>query len=237
MGWVVQSDVVLRSCDAVLDIIVTASRVICDASSASEEKFLSNVGVVIDTLITNKPTTDWVHCPLVFVNRILGKSLDEGLVPLMFEKDVVNLLNYVPRYRELKIYIENGVSSIESHVTERLSQGKGMVIEEILEENVVETIVGKEEGKLLLVDKCIQAKYMQDGIQNATVSDSVQVVKYTFIELNQDLFQQDNVVDAEDYTYMLDKLQQGNEDVVFGNIDQENKDVVFGNKDQDVDEE
>ncbi|GJT68400.1 hypothetical protein Tco_1019880 [Tanacetum coccineum] len=88
-----------------------------------------------------------------------------------------------------------------------------------------------------LVDKCSQAKYMQDGIQNATVSGGVQVVKYTFIELNQDLFQPDNVVDAEDYTYLLDKLQQGNEDVVFGNIDQENNDGVFGNKDQDVDEE
>ncbi|GKE16728.1 hypothetical protein Tco_1424305 [Tanacetum coccineum] len=83
---------------------------------------------------------------------ILGKSLDEGLVPLMFEKDVVNLLNYVPRYRELEVYIDNGVSSIESHVTERLSQGKGVVIEEILEENMVETIIEKEEGKLLLLE-------------------------------------------------------------------------------------
>ncbi|GKB63866.1 hypothetical protein Tco_0920052 [Tanacetum coccineum] len=34
MGWVVQSDAVLRSCDAVLDIVVTASRVICDAVSS-----------------------------------------------------------------------------------------------------------------------------------------------------------------------------------------------------------
>ncbi|GKB31835.1 hypothetical protein Tco_0871236 [Tanacetum coccineum] len=34
MGWVIQSDAVLRSCDAVLDIVVTASRVICDAVSS-----------------------------------------------------------------------------------------------------------------------------------------------------------------------------------------------------------
>ncbi|GKC83969.1 hypothetical protein Tco_1139686 [Tanacetum coccineum] len=31
MCWVVQSDAVLRSCDAVLEIVVTASRVICDS--------------------------------------------------------------------------------------------------------------------------------------------------------------------------------------------------------------
>ncbi|GJW03651.1 mutator type transposase [Tanacetum coccineum] len=45
------------------------------------------------------------------------------------------------------------------------------------------------------------------------------------MNLNQDLFQQDNVVDTEDYTDMVDGLQQRNEDVVFSNIDQENKDV------------
>ncbi|GJW04862.1 hypothetical protein Tco_1563718 [Tanacetum coccineum] len=37
-------------------------------------------------------------------------------------------------------------------------------------------------------------------------------------------------------SYIVDELQQGNEDVVFRNIDQANKDVVFGNNAQDVDE-
>ncbi|GJS87671.1 hypothetical protein Tco_0770307 [Tanacetum coccineum] len=46
MGWVVCYDAVVRSCDAVLVFTVTASRVICGTLSlASEEKFLSNVGV------------------------------------------------------------------------------------------------------------------------------------------------------------------------------------------------
>ncbi|GKD70232.1 hypothetical protein Tco_1324322, partial [Tanacetum coccineum] len=40
MGWVVQSDAVLRSCDAVLDIVVTASRVICDAVSSFRGEIL-----------------------------------------------------------------------------------------------------------------------------------------------------------------------------------------------------
>ncbi|GJX74979.1 hypothetical protein Tco_0313574 [Tanacetum coccineum] len=235
--------------------------------------------------------------------RIPGKSLDEGFVLLMSKENLVNVLKYVPRYKEIEVDIKNGVSSIESHMMEaRLSQGKGMVIEEILEHNVVETVAGKE-GKLLLLewkdsnqvrnvvdveseasiskpaplfercnpygekigtrkayvlsftkflvdidcvlehtsdrlmDKCSQAKYMQDGIHNASISGGVEAEKYILMELDQDLFQQDNAVDVEDYTNMLDELQQGNEDVVLGNIDQENEDVVFNNNDQDVDEE
>ncbi|GJV75119.1 hypothetical protein Tco_1506703 [Tanacetum coccineum] len=34
--------------------------------------------------------------------RILGKSLDEGLAPLMSGEDVLSLLKYVPRYREFE---------------------------------------------------------------------------------------------------------------------------------------
>ncbi|GJY45890.1 hypothetical protein Tco_0434953, partial [Tanacetum coccineum] len=59
------------------------------------------------------------------------------------------------------------------------------------------------------MDKCSQAKYMQDGIHNASISGGVEAEKYTLVELDQDLFQQDNAVD----------------------------DVVFNNNDQDVDEE
>ncbi|GKC92467.1 hypothetical protein Tco_1157909 [Tanacetum coccineum] len=84
--------------------------------------------------------------------RIPGKSLDEGFVLLMSKENLVNVLKYVPRYKEIEVDIKNGVSSIESHMIEaRLSQGKGMVIEEILEHNVVETVAGKE-GKLLLLE-------------------------------------------------------------------------------------
>ncbi|GKB53441.1 hypothetical protein Tco_0904194 [Tanacetum coccineum] len=41
-GWVVYSDVVVRSSDAILVFVVTASRYIGDAAV---EKFLSNIGV------------------------------------------------------------------------------------------------------------------------------------------------------------------------------------------------
>ncbi|GJV06950.1 hypothetical protein Tco_1344606 [Tanacetum coccineum] len=132
--------------------------------------------------------------------RISGKSLDKGLVPLMSEENVVNLLNYVPRYREI-------------------------------EENVVEKFAGKEEGKCCCWDGMIPIKLgmffrmkswicvvkpnlCKDGIQIASVSRGEEADKYPCMELDQDLFQQDNVVDAEDYIDMVDELQQGNEDVV-----------------------
>ncbi|GJT79994.1 hypothetical protein Tco_1054336 [Tanacetum coccineum] len=91
---------------------------------------------------------------------IPGKSLDEGLVPLMYDQDVVNSLKYVPRYREIEVYTENGVSSIERHMMEaRLGQGRGVAIDEIVEDNVVETAARKEvitnsvkAGKLLFLE-------------------------------------------------------------------------------------
>ncbi|GJY92881.1 hypothetical protein Tco_0508663, partial [Tanacetum coccineum] len=39
-----------------------------------------------------------------------------------------------------------------------------------------------------LMDKCSQANYMQDGIQNASIIGGVEADKYTFMELDQDLF-------------------------------------------------
>ncbi|GJZ39053.1 hypothetical protein Tco_0585616 [Tanacetum coccineum] len=38
--------------------------------------------------------------------EIPGKSLDEGLVPLMSNQDVLSLLEYVPIYIEIKVYVE-----------------------------------------------------------------------------------------------------------------------------------
>ncbi|GJU80415.1 hypothetical protein Tco_1282780 [Tanacetum coccineum] len=35
---------------------------------------------------------------------------DEGLLPLMFEEDVIGFLEYVPRFREVEVYIETDVS-------------------------------------------------------------------------------------------------------------------------------
>ncbi|GJZ65759.1 retrovirus-related pol polyprotein from transposon TNT 1-94 [Tanacetum coccineum] len=73
------------------------------------------------------------------------------IIDFLHEEDVVNLLNYVPGYREIEVYIENGVSSVESLMMEsRFSQGKGLVIEEILEENVIENLLEKRRGNVVV---------------------------------------------------------------------------------------
>ncbi|GJS03093.1 hypothetical protein Tco_0319601 [Tanacetum coccineum] len=63
--------------------------------------------------------------------RIPGKSLDEGVAPLMSNKDVVSLLKYVPRDREIEVYVDNDVSLVEKRMTEvSLGKGNGILIEE-----------------------------------------------------------------------------------------------------------
>ncbi|GJZ44624.1 serine-threonine/tyrosine-protein kinase catalytic domain-containing protein [Tanacetum coccineum] len=83
-------------------------------------------------------------------NRFLG-CLD-GLVPLMADADVIKLLNYVCGCKEIKVYIETGVSLVELHLLELLasqSQSKGVVIEKIVEDNIV-SISGKDSRLLML---------------------------------------------------------------------------------------
>ncbi|GJY69782.1 hypothetical protein Tco_0472764 [Tanacetum coccineum] len=54
---------------------------------------------------------------LLFMHfRILGQSLDEGSLPLMSEEDVIRLLEYVPRFREVEVYIAISVSLVEKHL-------------------------------------------------------------------------------------------------------------------------
>ncbi|GJW31803.1 hypothetical protein Tco_0051835 [Tanacetum coccineum] len=61
--------------------------------------------------------------------RIPGKSLDEGLVPLISHQDVLSLLKYVPSYKEIEVYVEKHTMKVVS------GKGKGVVIEEIMEDD------------------------------------------------------------------------------------------------------
>ncbi|GKE65955.1 hypothetical protein Tco_1520116 [Tanacetum coccineum] len=62
--------------------------------------------------------------------RILGKSLDEGLTPLMFDEDVLSLLWHAPRDREIEVYVENCVSLVKKQMMEvSLAKGKGVLVE------------------------------------------------------------------------------------------------------------
>ncbi|GJR48638.1 hypothetical protein Tco_1316741 [Tanacetum coccineum] len=65
--------------------------------------------------------------------RISGKSLDKGLVPLISHQDVLSMLKYVPRYKEIEVYIEKHMMEVVSGK----GKGKGVVIEEILEDDEV----------------------------------------------------------------------------------------------------
>ncbi|PWA97306.1 hypothetical protein CTI12_AA030120 [Artemisia annua] len=97
---------------------------------------------------------------LVFTHfRIPDESLDDGLLPLKSEEDVRRLVEYVPIFTQLELYIETGVSVVECEMMERMmSKGKGVVIEEIVDHNVNDD-VGKDvngetgnTGKLLLLE-------------------------------------------------------------------------------------
>nr|GEW84190.1 hypothetical protein [Tanacetum cinerariifolium] len=155
--------------------------------------------------------------------------------------------------RELEVYIKNGVLIVESH-----KLGEGLILGKVLvsqkEGNSLE-----DENMLMLGFNETQASTRKHGsmsftkmmldihydMGNTCASGGDEADRKRFIELDEDLFQQanadDNVDDAEneeeDYIEMVDELQQGNEDVVFGNIDLGNTDVVFGYNAQEVDKE
>nr|GEV96380.1 hypothetical protein [Tanacetum cinerariifolium] len=87
------------------------------------------------------------HC--AEIEWILGKSLDEGLVPLMSNQDVLSLLQYVPIYKEIKVYIKKNTMEVI------LGTGKGVVIEEVVEDDEVKEAseTGNSGKQLLLVTK------------------------------------------------------------------------------------
>ncbi|PWA76468.1 hypothetical protein CTI12_AA235150 [Artemisia annua] len=60
--------------------------------------------------------------------KIPDESLDDGLLPLKSEEDVRRLVEYVPIFTQLELYIETGVSVVECEMMERMmSKGKGDV--------------------------------------------------------------------------------------------------------------
>ncbi|GJZ56692.1 hypothetical protein Tco_0862144 [Tanacetum coccineum] len=80
--------------------------------------------------------------------RIPGKSLDEELVPLISHKDMLSLLKYVPRYKEIKVYVEKHMMEVV------FGKGRGVVIEEIMENDEVnEASKTGNRGQSLLLDE------------------------------------------------------------------------------------
>ncbi|GJX04024.1 hypothetical protein Tco_0189940 [Tanacetum coccineum] len=164
--------------------------------------------------------------------RTPGMSLDDGLVSLMTDEDVIKLLNYVPMYKEIKVYIEIDVSLVQQHLVELLvSQskcvGNGVVIEEIVEDNVISTS-GKE-SRLLMLEWSEMGKEEEhvDTSTHASTSDVCPVVEsrndenvgnlYCDNEIHEKvletlmsdyLFQQDSFVDWQQDPYHFVNEQQ-----------------------------
>ncbi|PWA76003.1 rcd1/Caf40 [Artemisia annua] len=68
--------------------------------------------------------------------RILGESLDDGLVPLMSEEDMVTLLKYVPRFKETESLKSVVIEEIEDEdkddvFNEAEKDGKDVVMEDV----------------------------------------------------------------------------------------------------------
>nr|GEV08990.1 transposase, MuDR, MULE transposase domain protein [Tanacetum cinerariifolium] len=84
-------------------------------------------------MIRNSLETRGGFCVIVCLERtrIPGKSLNEGLVPVMSNQDVLSLLQYVPIYKEIEVYVEKNPMEVV------LGTGKGVVIEEVMEDDEV----------------------------------------------------------------------------------------------------
>nr|GEV16201.1 hypothetical protein [Tanacetum cinerariifolium] len=90
--------------------------------------------------------------------RIPKQSLDYGLLPLMSEEDVIKFLKYVPRLREVEVYIETNFSFVDKHLMKRMtSKGKAVLIEEIVDHDVNDVVENeldadsRNSGKIPLV--------------------------------------------------------------------------------------
>ena len=90
--------------------------------------------------------------------------MDDGLVPLMSVEDVVQMFKYVPRFKEIEVYIEEGISSVEEYsLYMRNSRGKGVVIEDIEDGDVV-----KQDGELFLLEWHGATEIGKEGKQGDT---------------------------------------------------------------------
>ena len=72
----------------------------------------------------------------------------------MSDQDVLTLLKFVPRYKEIDIYVETDVSLVEKHMllVRVFQSSQGLVIEQIVEYYVVSSPVKKNKGKLFLLE-------------------------------------------------------------------------------------
>jgi hypothetical protein len=98
--------------------------------------------------------------------RIPGESLDVGLLPLMSDKDAIRLMEFVPRFRELELYIKTGVSLVECHMMERMMSNVNDVIRKDLNSE------SGNSGKLSLLERHKTSQHGNAGPVDDTNSDN-----------------------------------------------------------------
>ncbi|GKE70890.1 hypothetical protein Tco_1528962, partial [Tanacetum coccineum] len=153
------------------------------------------------------------------------KLLDEGLAPLMSDEYVLSLLWHVPRDREIEVYIENDVSLVEKQMMEvSLAKGKGVLIEEIVEDSDVEN---KNEASTSKIDHEFDLDLSQDPKEK--VEEGMQGDLHTLNDNDDDLLQLDDPIvwqqdnyhgdnEEEDIALLFAELDQLLEYVAFLNV-------------------
>ena len=107
------------------------------------------VKILVDLGLGDKEQKLFIHFMVPSLN------LDDGLVPLMSDQDVKLFLNFVPRYKEVDVFVETDVLLVEKQLFEHTcwrKASKGIVIKEILQDDVVSAPNLNTKGKLLMLD-------------------------------------------------------------------------------------
>ncbi|GJT67551.1 hypothetical protein Tco_1019031, partial [Tanacetum coccineum] len=121
------------------------------------------------------------------------QSLDEGLLPLMSEEDVIRVLEYVPRFREVEVYIEIGISLVEKHLMERMTNadsGNGDFFDLLKLGSPLDTVV---EGLMSNVQN--EGSIYICSYHNV---DEPEEISDMFVDLDQALDELDQVIEAQD---------------------------------------
>ncbi|GJZ48522.1 hypothetical protein Tco_0602354 [Tanacetum coccineum] len=116
---------------------------------------------------------------LLFMHfRIPRESLDEGLLPLMSEEYVIRFLEYVPRFREVGVYIEIDVSLEFGGESGNIGDGRE-------------------------VDQDIYVEWKDDPYHLVDELEETEEINDMFAELDQAIDEPDQVIEAEGVTDLL----------------------------------
>nr|GEY95177.1 hypothetical protein [Tanacetum cinerariifolium] len=155
------------------------------------------------------------------------QPLDEGLAPLMCDQDVISAFKFVLDLEKIEVYIETGVSLVEMHLMKgMMSHGKGVVIEEIMDDNEVKEAIEKEvasDG-----GRRINDAYMFRNLLEEIDFELVYVTEIMKWKLSQEKLSQEEVIGELNETFdnIIDKLIQDHVEMPSEAVEQRMNDHV-----------